>query len=66
MTLASYIKDLKTVNDTELKKNIQIYTADIRNKLSILKDINAKKLNPTLKIKYDEIKQWLEMRIKFL
>ena len=66
MNLASYIKDLKTVNDTELKENIQIYTADIRNKLSILKDINAKKLNPTLKIKYDEIKQWLEMRVKFL
>ena len=66
MNLASYIKDLKTVNDTELKENIQIYTADIRNKLSILKDINAKKLNPTLKIKYDEINQWLEMRIKFL
>ena len=66
MDLASYIKQFKRVDDATIKENFQTYTADVRNKMSILKDINFKKLNPTLRMKYDEIKQWLEMRVKFL
>ena len=64
MDLASYINSMKGFVSTS--ENFQTYSADLRNKMNILKDINVKKLNPTLQIKHNEIKQWLECRVNGL
>ena len=42
--------------------DFQMLSAEFTNKLSELNDINEKKLNPSLKEKYHEIKQYLESK----
>ena len=61
MNIDSYIKSMRGAELTTT--NSQTFYADIRNKINILKDIDPKKLNPTLQIKHHEIKQWLESRV---
>ena len=65
MNLTSYVQRMKKVDNETIEKNFQTYSADIRNKISTLNDINFRRLNPTLQMKYTEIKQWLEMRVNF-
>ena len=65
MNLTSYVQRMKKVDNETIEKNFQTYSADIRNKISTLNDINFGRLNPTLQMKYTEIKQWLEMRVNF-
>ena len=60
--LALYIKSMKGFNTQDQD---DIVLADLKNKMSVLNNIHEKKLNPNLKKKYSEIKQWLEMRINY-
>ena len=63
--LTLYVRKMEGVDPKSIIEDKQCYWADLRNKLNILTDINEKRLNPNLKKKYSQIKQWLEMRINY-
>ena len=56
-------KYLKEVSKKQIDIDFQQLSAEFTNKLSELKNINEKKLNWTLKEKYNEIKQYLESKV---
>ena len=58
-------KYLKSLGKEKLDNEFQTISTEFQNKVSKLNEINERILNPSLKEKYHEIKQYLEMRVHF-